>query len=323
MMLAASPRAMVWTMLHVSAVSPAELSAQVTSRLDAISGVANLVVEPGASRRPRGDAISFDVHEAAANRVLSELRLLGLAEHGVISVMHLDAALSDHPLRRSNRVLRPESAPVWDLVTARIESNADYAPSFYVLLMLAGLIGAVGLLINSTILIVGAMVVGPEYAAIIAVALGVTRRDRRSIGSGLAALGAGFGLAIVATLVFGLLIRASGATPAPFLAGLRPVADFINSPDVFSVIVAVLAGLVGVVSLTEAKASTLIGVFISVTTIPAAASIGISIAYALWREARGSVLQLLLNVVVLIVVGAIALSVQRWFWRRQPGQVER
>jgi uncharacterized membrane protein len=155
------------------------------------------------------------------------------------------------------------------------------------------------------------------------VALGVTRRDRPAISSGLAALGAGFALTIVATLVFGLIIRASGATPAPFLAGLRPVADFINSPDVFSVIVAVLAGLVGVVSLTEAKASTLIGVFISVTTIPAASSLGISIAYALWREARGSALQLVLNVVVLIVVGAIALSVQRWIWRRQPGQVTR
>jgi uncharacterized membrane protein len=73
-----------------------------------------------------------------------------------------------------------------------------------------------------------------------------------------------------------------------------------------------------VVSLTEAKASTLIGVFISVTTIPAASSLGISIAYALWREARGSVLQLLINVIVLIVVGAIALTAQRWIWRRHP-----
>jgi len=307
-------------MLHVSAVSPAELSAQVTSRLETISGVANLVVEPGASRRPSGDALSFDVHDSAANRVLTELRQFGLAEQGVISVVHLDAALSDRPLRRTNRVLRPESAPVWDLVTAQIEAHAEYAPSFYLLLMLAALIGSVGLLINSTILIVGAMVVGPEYSAIIAVALGITRRDRRAIGSGLAALGVGFGMAIVATLVFGLIIRASGATPGPFLAGLRVVADFINSPDVFSVIVAVLAGLVGVVSLTEAKASTLIGVFISVTTIPAAASIGISVAYSLWREARGSALQLLLNVVVLIVVGAIALRAQRTIWRRQPSR---
>ena len=97
---------------------------------------------------------------------------------------------------------------------------------------------------------------------------------------------------------------------------MRPVADFINSPDGFSVIVAVLAGIVGVVSLTEARANALIGVFISVTTIPAAASVGISIAYALWDEAAGSALQLLLNVVVLLSVGYAGLVAQRKFWRR-------
>ncbi len=77
----------------------------------------------------------------------------------------------------------------------------------------------------------------------------------------------------------------------------------INTTNVFSVIVAVLAGIVGILSLTESRASTLIGVFISVTTIPAAADIGLSISYASWSEAWGSFRQLLLNVSILIVVG--------------------
>jgi hypothetical protein len=41
-----------------------------------------------------------------------------------------------------------------------------------------------------------------------------------------------------------------------------------------------------------------------VTTIPAAASIGVSIAFSSWGEDRGSMLRLLLSVVVLIVSGA-------------------
>ena len=86
------------------------------------------------------------------------------------------------------------------------------------------------------------------------------------------------------------------------------MAELINSPNIYSVIVAVLAGLVGVVSLTESRANALIGVFISVTTIPAAASIGLSLAFANWHDARGSVRQLLLNVVLLIAVGAAGLS---------------
>jgi uncharacterized membrane protein len=107
--------------------------------------------------------------------------------------------------------------------------------------------------------------------------------------------------------------------PAPFLAGLRPVSDLINSPDLFSVVIAVLAGIVGVVSLTESRASALIGVFISVTTIPAAAAVGVSVAFGLWREAGGSALQLLLNAGLLIVVGALALRLQRWIWRDRSG----
>ena len=105
---------------------------------------------------------------------------------------------------------------------------------------------------------------------------------------------------------------------AAFTRGIRPVANLINSPNLFSVVVAVLAGIVGVVSLTESRANALIGVFISVTTIPAAASIGVSIAYGSWAEARGSLLQLLLNVVLLIGVGAGGLRAQRAIWRRAP-----
>jgi uncharacterized hydrophobic protein (TIGR00271 family) len=200
------------------------------------------------------------------------------------------------------------------MVEAVIRDGETYAPSFYILLAIAALIGAVGILTNSEILIVGAMVVGPEYNAIIGVALGITRRARSEIRDGLLALCWGFLAAIVLSLLFGLAVRASGKTPALFLKGVRPVADLINAPNIFSVIVAVLAGLVGVVSLTEARANALIGVFISVTTIPAAASAGVSIAYSSWSEARGSALQLLLNVVLLIVVGAVGLRAQHAIW---------
>lgn len=164
------------------------------------------------------------------------------------------------------------------MVEAAIRAGQEYAPSFYVLLAIAGLIGAVGLITNSQVLIVAAMVVGPEYNAIIGVAFGISKTDSGAIRDGLFALLWGFLAAVVVTLMFGLAVRGSGKTPAPFLVGVRPVADFINTPDVFSVIVALLAGIVGVVSLTEARVNALIGVFISVTTIPAAASVGVSSA---------------------------------------------
>ncbi|HUK69452.1 MAG TPA: DUF389 domain-containing protein [Streptosporangiaceae bacterium] len=97
------------------------------------------------------------------------------------------------------------------------------------------------------------MVVGPEYSAIIAVALGIDTTDRSGIRDGLLALLAGFPFAIFVTFVFGLVIRGLASAPAAFELGVRPVSDLINTPSLFSVIVAVLAGIVGVVSLTEAR----------------------------------------------------------------------
>ena len=308
-------------MLHVRAVIPAPLTESLTSRLAAAPGVQNVVVRAGVALRPRGDAVQFDVRDAAANPVFRTLRELGLDRDRVICVERVDATLADpaSPAREGG-VLRRETAPVWEMVEAVIRHGEAYAPSFYALLAMAGLIGAVGILTNSQILIVGAMVVGPEYNAIMGVALGITRRARDEIRDGLLALCGGFLAAIALTLLFGLAVRMSGQTPAAYLRGVRPVANLINAPNIFSVIVAVLAGVVGVVSLTEARANALIGVFISVTTIPAAASVGISIAYSSWGEAGGSVLQLLLNVILLIVVGAAGLRTQRAIWRRtSPG----
>ena len=316
-------------MLRVRVVSPAGLTGPLVERLTAAHGVQNLVVLPGAVRRPEGDAVHFDLSDGAANPVFRDLRELGLAGHGSISVERVDATLTAAAPAAKAGVLRRETAPVWEMVEAVIRGGAVYAPSFYALLTIAGLIGAVGILTNSQILIVGAMVVGPEYNAIIAVALGLSIRDRPLVRDGLFALLWGFLAAIVMTFLFGLAVRASGDTPTQFLQGVRPVADLINTPNVFSVVVAILAGLVGVISLTESRANALIGVFISVTTIPAAADAGVSLAFSSWREARGSVLQLLLNIAVLIVVGAAGLSTQRMIWRRRtarppgpsPGQV--
>jgi len=317
-------------MLHVRVVSPPAVTGQLVETLAVAPGISNLIVQRAAARRPDGDAVQFDVRDDAANPVFAALRDLGLDRSGVIAVEQVAAALTDRARPgRSRGAIRRDSAPVWAMVDAVIVAGADYAPSFYLLLIIAALIGAVGILTNSQILIVAAMVVGPEYSAIIAIALGLSERHRRSVKDGLLALVDGFAAAIVAAILFGLAVRHSGLTPDRFQAGQRPVANLINSPDVFSVIVAVLAGLVGVVSLTESRINALIGVFISVTTIPAAASVGLSIAYSDWSEAGGSALQLLLNVVLLIAVGAAGLSAQRRIWRRHsavptatPGQRE-
>lgn len=311
-----APPANTGGMLHVRVVSPAHVTGRLVDSLAADGGVLNIVVLPAAAIHPDGDAVQFDVLTSSANPVLRRLRDFGLDRDTSVAVEAVDATIADRAQPgRAERRYHGERAPVWELVEARIAEGAEYAPSFFALLVFAGVIGACGILANSQILIVGAMVVGPEYGAIVSVADGIDRRDWRPVGRGLLVLVAGFLVAIGVTLLFALCIRGVGHTPRLYLHGVRPVSDLINSPNLISVVVAVVAGVVGVVSLTLAKTGALIGVFISITTIPAAADIGVSIAYQSWREARGSALQLALNVALLIIVGALALRGQRLIWR--------
>ncbi|MET9901237.1 DUF389 domain-containing protein [Streptomyces sp. NPDC006446] len=304
-------------MIHVRMVSPAPLTEAVVALLAADPSVLNLVVQPGIARKPDGDALACDVLTGGANDVFRGLRELRLDEVGSIVIEPVDMAFSGRAARAgAERLGALSRAPVWEAVEARIRAEGTYAPSFYLYLVVAGLIGAVGIVTNSQILIVAAMVVGPEYGAIVSVALGIDRRSGPRIRKGLTALTAGFALAVAATFLFGLLIRGFGLESKAFDLGVRPVSHLIDTPDFFSVAVATLAGIVGIVSLTEARTSALLGVFISVTTIPAAADLSVSAAFGSWSEARGSFIQLLINVAVLIVVGTFALKGQRAVWRR-------
>jgi uncharacterized hydrophobic protein (TIGR00271 family) len=96
----------------------------------------------------------------------------------------------------------------------------------------------------------------------------------------------------------------------------RPLTDFIWRPDALSWVVGFLAGVAGIVSVTAARSGALIGVLISVTTVPAAANAAVATAYWAPAEALGSAMQLVINLAAIITAGVITLVVQRVWWRR-------
>ncbi|MER5377530.1 DUF389 domain-containing protein [Streptomyces sp. NPDC002553] len=304
-------------MIHLRLVSPPDLAPRAVGVLSGDPFVFNLVVHPASVRRPDGDAIECDVLSGGANAVLRGLRELGLHHRGSVVIEPVEIAFSGPAAEVERRELGPLAhEPVWEEVEARIRSEGVHGPSFYVYLVIAGVLAAVGILTNSQILIVAAMVVGPEYGTITGVALAIDRGDATRARQGLSALTAGFLMAVVVTFAFSWAVRALDRQPRAFELGIRPVSTLIDAPNAFSVVVAVLAGVVGIMSLTQVRSSALLGVFISVTTIPAAADIGVSCAFSAWSDARGSLAQLLLNIVLLIVTGVLTLRFQRVVWRR-------
>ena len=160
--------------------------------------------------------------------------------------------------------------------------------TFLSFMSLATLIAGIAIVLDSQILVIGAMVLGPEFGAIAALGVALVRRRPLLLAVAARALVVGFVVAIAVTCLAGLVGRALGWITLDDISGDRPATDFIYSPDKWSFIVAVLAAAAGVLSLTSAKLGGLSGVFISVTTIPAAGNVALGLAFGAWDEVRGS-----------------------------------
>jgi uncharacterized membrane protein len=105
--------------------------------------------------------------------------------------------------------------------------------------------------------------------------------------------------------------------PATFTEEDHGFSEVISNPDAFSFFVAACAGIAGILSLTTAKSGALTGVLISVTTIPAAANVGVAAAYEDWPAMGGSLLQLGINLSVLCAAAVGTLLVQRRVFHRR------
>ena len=311
-------------MVHLRIVSPSDLTEQVIDVLTRDS-VINVIRLDGAARRPEGDVILCDVAREDASVVIADLKALYLHERGSIVLGALDTAISraaEEAERRAPGL--PSDAVVWEEVEQRTSENVELSGVFLLFMVLAALIAAVGIYLDSEILIVGAMVVGPEFGPIagFCVALVQRRRDL-ALRSGVA-LAVGFPLAITAVFLTTLIYKATELTPQDFTAEEHSIANLISSPDAFTVIVALCAGAAGMLSLSTAKSGALIGVLISVTTIPAAANIGVAAAYGDRDGWTGSMAQLALNLVSIVVAGTLVLAVQRALYaRRRSARAER
>ena len=305
-------------MVHLRIVAPHDRAERALEILNASSSVCNVVHLPGATTSPEGDLLLADVAREDATVILADLKELEIHREGSISLQEIDAMLSRHAEEAERHAPGvPSDAVVWEQVEARTSESTEISAAFLSFMVLAALIAAVGIYLDSPILIVGAMVVGPEFGPVagFCVALVERRRDL-AVRSG-AALAIGLPLAIVAAWAATVLLRAGGVMDRDFSHDEHGLAAIISSPDFFSFFVAACAGAAGIISLSTAKSGAIIGVLISVTTIPAAANVGLAAAYGAWESSRGSLAQLGINLVAILLAGTATLWVQRLLYRRR------
>jgi uncharacterized hydrophobic protein (TIGR00271 family) len=301
--------------MHLRVISPAADTADLLALLDGTPGVADIVVHEGAARSPRGDVVICDVARESADELVGELKRRGLADRGSVALDEIGVELS----RRAERAERlapgdGSDAVIWEQLEQRTGEESRLSVTLLAFFVVAMLIGGIGVLTDSPILIVGAMVVGPEFGPLAALSVGIVRRRGPVVGRAVLALAAGFALGGGATVLGTWGLDALGLIDRGMLLADRPFTAFIYRPDALSWVVAFLAGVAGILSLTSAKSGALIGVLISVTTVPAAANAAVALAFGVGDEALGSALQLGVNLSAIVIAGVATLLVQRG-WR--------
>lgn len=302
-------------LVHVRLTVPADLSDDVCRLLVGDDHTTNVTVQQGAAVKPAGDLVEADIARESASGLVTRLQLLGLDECGGIVL----TTPTGTPFREA-RVLdalapgHPDDAVIWESVEATAYAGSTPTLSYHVFLVIAVALAAVAVITDSAVLVVGAMVVGPEFSVIAALCAGLVLGRPRLVGRSTALLVLGFVLAIAAVTVLALVGRAAGVIDTEIVTRPRPSTGFIWHPDVWSFVVALLAGTAGALALAIERSTIMVGVFISVTTVPAAGNLALGLAVWDRGEIAGSAAQLALNLVGIVVAGVLTLLAVRTVW---------
>jgi uncharacterized hydrophobic protein (TIGR00271 family) len=296
-------------MLHLRVFGAAPVMERVAERVSALPG-AEHVTRTDAGNGAGQALVTADVEPDAADAALQALTALGVSAED-IWLLRLEG------LQPGRRGRRPESsAVVWADLLGQAGEHARPVARFIMLMAVAGVIAAYGVIYDNGILIVGAMAVSPDFLPLAASCIGLVARRPRLIGRALWTLAAGLATTWVAAGVLTVLLDLTDLMPSSFEVGENGLRG-LTTVNSSTVVVALVAGVAGILAL-ETRAAAAVGVAISVTTIPASAYLGVAAGAGEIGKASGALAVLGINVAMLLVGGSLTLVTQQAITRRRP-----
>lgn len=188
-------------------------------------------------------------------------------------------------------------------VVQRLQSAADWDFDFLALIFLATLLAALGLTLNSSPVVIGAMLVAPLMAPMLGLGLSVVQGNRRMAGKCLGTIGRGFLLAFATGCVVGVvrLIFTSGITEEMSNRGV---------PSILDLAIAFVSGMVAAYAFGRPHLlSVLPGIAIASSLVPPVATSGLALIALDLDVALGSTMLFLSNFVAIVLGSAFSLWV--------------
>jgi uncharacterized hydrophobic protein (TIGR00271 family) len=279
--------------------------ATVADRLDELDDVSRVRVVD--ATRAGHSVVVAAVRPRAVDTTLEEVRGLGVAD--------ADIALARVEVVGSLATGGTEASLVWADVLGTAWLNARPIARYLAFMFVAGVIGCYGVIDNNSILIVGAMAVSPDLLPITAIGVGIVARRLELAGRALLTLGVGLGVAAGAAAMAAFVQEKLDLIPSDFSIEVTGVLGGLTTVSNETIAVALVAGVAGMLAL-ETRASSGVGVAISVTTIPAAAYLGVATGLREFDEVLGAVAVLGANV-SMMVIGAVGTLELQGFLRRR------
>lgn len=293
-------------MLFVQVIGHSKRAESIAALLDQLEGARAVTLVPAV--RVDHSVASATIPPAALDELLDDLDRLGVSATD-ITVTRAEA------VGQAAGGVR-EAGVVWSDVLGTAWRQARPIGRYLVFMFAAGVIACYGVTEDNAILIVGAMAVSPDLLPIVAIAVGLVGRNPRLAGTSLLTLAIGLGLASLAAAIFGFAQDQLDLLPSGFdlhrtgvLGGLVDVSDE-------TIVVAFVAGAAGML-VFETRAASAIGVAISVTTIPAAAYLGVAAGLGELSKSLGALGVLGVNVAMMVLGASAVLWAQRRRDRRQ------
>jgi uncharacterized hydrophobic protein (TIGR00271 family) len=291
-------------MINLEVFGESAAMAAVAELLDEAEGVSRVRLVD--ATRVEHSIVSAAARPRAVDRLLEELRRLGVPD--------ADITLTRVEVVGRSATERPEVSLVWEDVLGMAWLNARPIARYLAFMFAAGVIGCYGVIERSAILIVGAMAVSPDLLPITSIGVGLVSRRAALAGKALLTLALGLALASVAATVFTLAQDQLDLIPSGFNIDATVLGTLTTVNDE-TIAVALVAGVASMLAL-ETRASSGVGVAISVTTIPAAAYLGVAVGLGEIGNVGGALAVLGTNVAMLVLGASVTLIVQRTLRRR-------
>lgn len=274
------------------------------------------IVFSGALGGTERAAIEFPLPAQAVEYILEELTDAGIDSNHVV-VVSAESARTENFHELEERFVAgddEDSSIARDDIRTTAQGMQPDARTYYAMTLLSALVAVVGLLLDSAALVVGSMVIAPQVGSAMLTGVGLVISDRRMFTTGLRSQAGALTAAVIGATVFGVLIRSADFVPTTL--SLTTVAQISQriSPGLLSFVVAVAAGAAAAFGLATALPVSLVGVMIAAALIPAAAAVGIGLAWGYPGVATGAFVLLVVNAVSINIATVVVL----WYLGYRP-----